>query len=314
MADKYNKEVRILGNIGELRDKFDVVELSKKVKKQGDLLVLSQELKVRPRILQSARAEGRVLSLLPNIHKSKASILAALRTDREVKLFSKKHNINKISANQLRKLVKSWRDELQKNPCILITKEEHDLVVGSLMGDASIRQREKNSCFRFTHSLKQKSYAEWKHKILENFNVSEFRQVKRKIRDHFINAMDFATKTHPVFNHYRNLFYKDGIKTITKEILDQINPRSLAFWVCDDGGYENSQEYIILCTNAYSLDEHKLMKEFFNKRFNLDPTIGFRDGKYYYLRFKQEDSKKLIQLIKPFIIESMKYKIGEKNG
>ena len=39
------------------------------------------------------------------------------------------------------------------------------------------------------------------------------------------------------------------------------------------------------------------------------------DKKYYYLRFKQEDSKKLIEIIKPFIINSMKYKIGEiKNG
>ncbi|MEK6936385.1 MAG: hypothetical protein AABW67_06370, partial [Nanoarchaeota archaeon] len=69
--------------------------------------------------------------------------------------------------------------------------------------------------------------------------------------------------------------------------------------------------YIILCTNAYTLEEHNLMKEFFIKKFGLNPTIGFRDNKYYYLRFKKDDSNKLIQIIKPFISKSMIYKIGE---
>ena len=123
-----------------------------------------------------------------------------------------------------------------------------------------------------------------------------------------------STATHPVFNYYRRLFYSTGRKNITKEILEQLNPRSLAIWICDDGSYETRQGYIILCTNSYTLDEHKLMKEFFNEKFDLNPTIGFRDGKYYYLRFKQDDTKKLINIIKSFIPESMLYKIGEKNG
>ena len=120
-----------------------------------------------------------------------------------------------------------------------------------------------------------------------------------------------STRTHPVFNYYRELFYINNKKTITKQILNQLNPRSLAIWVCDDGSYNNKQGYIILCTNSYSLEEHELIKEFFKERFSLDPTIGFRDNKYYYLRFKQEDSKKLIKIIKPFIPKSMKYKIRE---
>ena len=111
------------------------------------------------------------------------------------------------------------------------------------------------------------------------------------------------------------MFYKDGRKVIDKKILGQLNPRSLAIWVCDDGSYSNTQDYIILCTNSYSLEEHKLIKEFFEKRFELSPTIGFRDNKYYYLRFKKEDTQKLIKIIKPFIPESMIYKIGvSKNG
>ena len=115
-------------------------------------------------------------------------------------------------------------------------------------------------------------------------------------------------------NSADEIFYnKSGTKIVTKELLEKINPRSLAIWLCDDGSYCQAQKYIILCTNSYSLEEHKLMKKYFKDFLSLDPTIGFRDKKYYYLRFKVEDTKKLVEIVKPFIIPSMKYKIGEEN-
>jgi len=314
-SKEYNAEsIKVLEGLEAVRKKFDVIELSRKIKRKGDVLILSRELRIKPRILKSAVCEGRVLSLFPNLDKSKAGILASLRTDRELILFSKKYNIYNIFARKLIELVRQWNSELQNNPLILLTEDERDLIIGSLLGDASIRQREKNSCFRFSHSIKQKRYCEFKRDILKDFSISEFREVKRKIRDSFIHAIDFSTKTHPIFNYYRKLFYKEDRKRVSEEILNQLNARSLAFWICDDGSYDNTQGYIILCTNAYNLEEHQLMKKFFNDKFRLDPTIGFRNNKYYYLRFKKEDSKKLIEIIKPFIPFYMKYKIGEQDG
>ena len=308
------ENIKVLEGLDELRKKFDIVELRKKVKKQGDRLILSHEIHVKPYVLNHAIEESRILSFFPNIHKSKANALSRLRTDRELIKFAELNDINLLSARKLYKAVKKWNFDLLNNPRILMTQEEHDLVMGSLLGDASIRQREKNSCFRFTHSLKQRQYSQWKHDILKNFKISEFREVKRKFNNRIIEAMDFATNTHPVFNYYRRLFYGSRKKVITQDILNQLNPSSLAVWVCDDGSYSNAQGYIILCTNAFSLEEHQLMKKFFKDKFGLDPTIGFRDGKYYYLRFKQGDSKKLINLIKPYLPLCMLYKIGEKNG
>ncbi|MDO8467884.1 MAG: hypothetical protein Q7S56_02980 [Nanoarchaeota archaeon] len=313
-SDYDASSIKVLEGLEGVRKNFDIVELSKKIKKKGDLLILSHVLKIKPRILNSAINEGRVLAILPYLQKSKASILASLRTDREITLFSKRYNLKNVSARNLIKLVRKWNKDIQTNPLLLLNKEEHDLIIGSLLGDASIRQREKNSCFRFSHSVKQLEYAKFKRDILSNFSISEFREVKRKIKNHTIHAIDFSTNTHPIFNYYRNLFYRDGMKVVSPEILNYLNPNNLAFWICDDGSYETKQGYIILCTNSYSLEEHNLMKDVFNKKFGLDPKIGFRDSKYYYLRFKQEDSKRLIELIKPFIPKCMGYKIGEKNG
>lgn len=315
MIEKYSAEsIKVLEGLEGVRKNFNVIELSKKVKKKGDLLILSNELKIKPRILSSAIDEGKILSILPNIHKSKAGILARLRTNREVKLFAQQYDIYNTYARKLIKLVREWNQNIQKNPLILLSQEEHDLILGSLMGDSSIRQREKNSCFRVAHSIKQENYINWKLNILKEFLISEFQKRKRVINNREVTMIYLSTRTHPIFNYYRNLFYENGRKIITNKILNQLNPRSLAIWICDDGSYENKQGYIILCTNSYTLEEHRLMKEFFKERFNLEPTIGFRDKKYYYIRFKQDDTKKLIKIIKPFIPKSMLYKIGEKNG
>ncbi len=318
MAEEKKKytaeEIKILEGLEGVRKRFDVVELSRKIKKKGDTLILSKELKIRPRVLQSAIDEGRILIIFPNLQKSKTGILARLRTDREVRLFAQKYDINNTSARKLIKLIRQWNQNIQKNPLMLITQEEHDLIVGSLLGDASIRQREKNSCFRVAHTTKQKGYIDWKLNTIKNFNISEYVERSRIINQRKVDMIHLATKTHSVFNYYRKLFYLNNRKIITKEILEQLNPKSLAIWVCDDGSYDNTQGYIVLCTNAYSLEEHKLMKEFFKEKFELDPTIGFRNNKYYFLRFKQQDSKKLIEIIKPFIPKCMGYKIGEKNA
>jgi len=307
------EEIKVLEGLEGVRLRFDVVELSKRIKKQGDIIILAQELKIKPRILQSAIDEGRILSIFPNLQKSKTGILARLRTNRELNLFAQKHDIFSTPARKLIKLVKEWNQEIQINPPILVTQHEHNLFIGSLLGDASIRQREKNSCFRVAHSIKQRKYINYKLNIINNFRISEFSERSRVINGRKVDMIYLSTDTHPVFNYYRNLFYKNNKKTISKEIIEQLNPMSLAFWICDDGSYDKTQGYIVLCTNAYTLEEHNLMKEFFKEKFGLDPTIGFRDKKYYYLRFKQMDSKKLIKIIEPFIPKCMKYKIGEEN-
>ena len=124
---------------------------------------------------------------------------------------------------------------------------------------------------------------------------------------------EFSTRTHPVFNYYRNLFYGSGEKKVTKYILNELTPRGLAVWVCDDGSYCVSGKYLIMCTNSFSKEEHDLMQKYFKESWGLNVSIGFRDNKYYYLRFLKEDTRKLIKIIRPYLPKSMLYKIGEKN-
>jgi len=312
MTEKYSAEsIKVLEGLEGVRKRFDVVELSKKIKRRGDVYIISKELRIKPKALYALLEEQRILSFFPKIHKSKANILSRLKTNRELKLFSQENEVYALPVRKLAILVKSWNNNVRINPLIILSNEEHEIMLGTLLGDASIRQRNKNSCLRISHSLKQRDYLISIKDKFADFEIAEFSQKIRIINNRKVEMIHFSTKTHPIFNYYRKLFYQNGRKIITKEILDQLTARSLAYWICDDGSFCKKQEYFIICTNTFSLEEHKLIKQFFIEKFKLNPTIGFRDGKYYYLRFKKEDSKRLIEIIKPFIPQSMKYKIGE---
>ena len=175
---------------------------------------------------------------------SKIMPLSTLKLSREFDLFSRKHNISGLQVRELYNKVKKWRTKLEKNPQLLLNSLQHDLIMGSTMGDANIRQRDRNCNFRVGHTKKQEKYLLFKYEILKEFTKSGPKWSLRTIKEnHKVKTLEMATKTHYVFNHYRKLFYKGGEKTITRELLNLLTPRSLAFWICDDGSYENKQGY-----------------------------------------------------------------------
>ena len=75
----------------------------------------------------------------------------------------------------------------------------------------------------------------------------------------------------------------------------------------DDGSIQNknNNNYISIHSNSYDLETHyKFIEKF--KKYNIECTIH-KTRKYYYLNFNSENSKKLIQLVKPYIHNSMLY-------
>ncbi|MBI2673607.1 hypothetical protein HYX19_05060 [Candidatus Woesearchaeota archaeon] len=312
---EYGVEDTIIKDLPNARKVLDFETLKNNTKKKGSLIKLSHQLNIEEDTLIRAINEAKISALFPGILKSKADPLSRIKVQRELELFVKYNNIHKLEVRHLREAILKWNKNLEENPRILLTELQHDLIIGSTLGDAYVRQREKNCNLRIGHTKAQEEYLLWEYNIFKEFTKSKPIWNLRKLNSHIIETLELATFTHPVFNYYRKLFYdRFGKKKVTRQILDLLSPQSLAIWICDDGSYDNRQGYIVLCTNSYSLGEHQIIKEYFQEVWQLNPTIGFRDKKYYYLRFKQGDSKKLIRIIRPFMPNMMKYKIGEKNG
>jgi len=76
----------------------------------------------------------------------------------------------------------------------------------------------------------------------------------------------------------------------------------------DDGSYSRGK--IDISTYSFSLKEINTLQEVIKKVFGIKANYYRDRNKGFRMYFNQEDTKKLIKLIHPYIISSMMYKIG----
>jgi hypothetical protein len=247
-----------------------------------------------------------------------------MKWEKEERLFLTE-NYNEFSSQEISKVIgksksavlsKAWKLGLKKDLTRKSTKsikninglpkEVQQILIGSLLGDGTLEKCKKNSSFYEAHCLNQESYARWKAEKLSLLNPHIFYSYKNNLKE----SVRFHTKTFLVLNQYRNTFYPLGKKHVTKEILNQLEPLGLAVWIMDDGTYDYNGNRINIATEHLSYEEHLLMKEWFENKFNISPLI-YKHKNQFFISFGVKETKKLIEIIKLFIIPSMTYKIGE---
>lgn len=107
------------------------------------------------------------------------------------------------------------------------------------------------------------------------------------------------------------MFYTSGVKTIPSNIGEFLtHPISLAIWFMDDGnGYKNKSSYRI-STYAFGLEGSQILIDCLHKNFGIQTNL-IRDSKGYqiYIPVKDGNSSRFYDLVSPFIIPSMRYKL-----
>ena len=186
------------------------------------------------------------------------------------------------------------------NKILKFDEEQKQTLLGSLLGDGSIVYSSGGYSFRETHSYKQKEYLLWKNKFL-NFNFG----YNKKRNEHHIN------KGNKAFIFYRELFYPNDKKIVTREILDKLEPLGLAVWFMDDGNYRYRDKCSSIATLGFSLKENQIIQQWLKERFNINCKI-YSLKKNYFIRLDKKNTKKFIKIIKPYVLQipSMIYKIG----
>jgi recombination protein RecA len=189
----------------------------------------------------------------------------------------------------------------------IFKKSGEQIILGSVLGDAYVYKDKRYEGYGFIdkHNLKEKNYLLWKNShLIFNFKV----YTKYNIC--------MIRKGHPIFKYYRELFYKNGIKVLSFNILNKLKPLAIAVWFMDDGNFNYKTNTLRLSTHCFGLEGNKMIKQWFNDGFSIDPKIRRVYDKrwkkeYYYLEFTCVNAKMFISLIKDFVIGSMGYKIGD---
>jgi hypothetical protein len=205
-----------------------------------------------------------------------------------------------------------------------LTDVQRDLILGSLMGDAGIAKRGNSYRARFAHSEKQRNYLEWKKEILSSVvSMNTLNLVDRQGNKTY-NACSFTTLSSHEFKEFYDLFYVNGVKTITDKLLNSLNLFSLAIWYMDDGclnkdidsryGDPKVRYRITFALGKVSSEEAKLVQVYFKNVWALDSWVirGYNkeyNRDYPSIKLSYFGTRKFLEIIDMIIPECMKYKL-----
>jgi hypothetical protein len=200
----------------------------------------------------------------------------------------------------------------------LMTPEIRQMLLGTLLGDGSMCWLSRLGRFRITHGACQTAYCLHKAELLKNYlgtppQLTENKGWGKK-------SCVFWTLTSPDFEFLRSMCYVENFrakqvrlkKRVTKEWASELTPRSLAYWYMDDGSM-SSRGMITLHTEGFSVREVQLLSSAL-ARHGVESSISHvprrgRSTKYRVIKLNTVNTREFVELVRPYIHESMAYKI-----
>lgn len=221
---------------------------------------------------------------------------------------AKELNISPNAVLAYRKKHGYVRKSLKENNEIALTQDNKEVLLGTLLGDASLYKYKnyKNPVFSFEHGIKQKEYGEYKAKLLSNLKLHTniyTRNVIDKRTNKYYTSYSVRAAANPAFEYYYCAFYKNNKKVIPFELLNDFSEKSLAILFMDDGsktksGYEIS-------TNCFTVEEVNKFRNFLFCKFGIETSIL----KTHAIYIRKQSKELFKSLIKKYVIPSMMYKL-----
>lgn len=229
--------------------------------------------------------------------------------------------LNKLGIHRDRKEMQRLNNTCRRR-CVEISYNAEQIILGSILGDGSIAKHRNpqnskeilNSYLIMVHGIKQLSYLKYKKSLLEKEGIRCTIKERKTYKPHYIKGIEvkekgsFELKTirNYSFNRYRNLFYKD--KKYINRYIFKLGALGLSIWYMDDGCYCNNS--IHLYTNCFSLKDDLLLLKVLKHNFNIEASLHKTSNIGRSIYIKAKSRKLFLDIVNPYICESMRYKIG----
>lgn len=196
------------------------------------------------------------------------------------------------------------------------------LIIGSTLGDTHIEKRKQGLGTRiiFEQSNKNVEYLMWFHSYLSTrgYCNSQKPKLHKRIKKgeiffHYrINSYTFTS-----FNWIYDMFYtyqlinehQKKTKLVPKNIEEYLTPLALAIWFMDDGSKLGKGAKI--ATNCFTYNEILFLSQVLNKKYKIKTSVisgGINKGHSLYI--STFSMNVFIEIVKPFMLPSMYYKLG----
>lgn len=199
------------------------------------------------------------------------------------------------------------------------------LIFGSLLGNAHAEKRHNRTRIRFSKSSVNMEYLIWLYSKLylsgycSELSLEKIKNNKRKLVK--INTFSFGT-----FNFFYDLFYDRHTMPIGKKRLkhekfhvleELLTPLAFAVWFMDDGGFFRDERLFLreglTITPSTGFDYNSqidIIREIIYKKYNIRTKYVYRLYQSKELiMFPVEEIPKLNQVIGPYILPSLNYKL-----
>ena len=180
-----------------------------------------------------------------------------------------------------------------------LNDDQYQILLGSILGDGCIHKTGSDRFrLRIIHGIKQRDYCEWKAYM---FDVKTIYIEKNGYSQ--TPAIAFNTK---IIDFEKEINFTNK-KTVPQWVIDNIDARGIAIWYMDDGSISKDHWYSIIHSNTFDKETHiRFVKKF--ESLNINCVIK-KSKRYYCLYFNEDATRKLFNLILPYIHSSMKYKL-----
>jgi len=187
-----------------------------------------------------------------------------------------------------------------------LSDKQKFVLIGTLLGDGNLARRGRYCRLFIKHSANQRELIEWKYNVFKNIVLMPLNYFAQKVSGKEYKFIQFVTLTHPTFNEYSKIFYRDSRKIIPNDI-DKIfyHPLSLTVLLMDDGASDTFG--MTLQTHSFKKNEVKLLSEAIKKNFRIITSLRKNKGKWI-IYFPKKEIKKLYRVVRKYLLPSLKYK------
>lgn len=189
-----------------------------------------------------------------------------------------------------------------------LNKEQKSLLIALLLGDGTISS---NYVFKLSHSKEQKEFLEWKVKLAveAGFKLNGIKEYISKGGYNIGKTVLYSQfSINPTIKALRRTVYIPK-KTITRKLLNWLNPLGIAIWFMDDGcinvntsKQRSSIQHTIKIATCVDLNTANIIINYFNEVWNIKFRL-FNEGKntYSIASSTEEDCYNFVNLIRPYI-------------
>lgn len=199
-----------------------------------------------------------------------------------------------------------------------MNKENRGILVGMVLGDGYLRKVSRNtSCIIIKHSYEQYEYLDYKAELLSK--VFKCKKPAIRIIDNNGYKGAILFKGHRYLDILRKWIYIGGKKTYSRKILNYLTPQGIALWYMDDGSLIAKKRdgkihaFEMYLSTYTTKEENQVIIDYFKEVWDVNFTQTKNKGKYR-LRCGTKEFRKFREIIEPYIIPSMRYKIDMYRG